>query len=195
MADISALGQLNPTEALDLDTYKSVGQGRPFPRAGRYTLRAPESFPTEAFGKTKAGNLSAQIDPTIVGPSHEGTVLRFTRVSAKDFRRGGEIVSQVGDYLKACGQSGKVSGDPQEVADAIERTANLTYEAEIDWRVYAKAQNRDGSDFVVEGMTNFPKDAQGNPVPYVESPTAKDEQGNPLRLRANLQITRFYPAV
>ena len=193
MADISNLS-IAPSEPLDFDAYKSVGEGKTFPTKGRYTLRAPDSFPAEAFAPNKAGTaLTVQIDPTIVGPVGEGRTLKFTRVSAKTFQRGGVTVSQLGDYLKACGQTGKLSGDPQEQANAAEATAGQVYEADLDWRLYAKGANKDGSDLVIEGMEKFPKDDNGGYVPYVESPTQLNENGEPKRLWANLTISRFIP--
>ncbi len=192
MADISALGNLNSAEPLNLDMYADVKTGGvSLPPAGRYTVRAPETFPATAFGRTNAGYLSAQIDPTIVGPSNEGYTIRFTKVSAKTFRRKGsdEPVSQIGDYLRAVGVAGSVDGEPQAQADAIEQTANRVYEVEVDWRAYNKA-----TQFVLEGMRNFPKDASGSHLPWCVDPGAKDAEGNPQRLRANLVVTKFIPA-
>lgn len=202
MADISALGNLAPSEALDLDGYQlSTGAPKPFPRKGRYTLRARESFPADAFGKSKADALTVQIDPTIVGPTNEGFQLRFTRVSAKVYERGGVKVSQLGDYLKACGVTGRLS-TPQEQANAAEATANLTFEAYLDWRLYAKGEGRDdegnptGTDLIISGMENFPKDEDGNPRPYVGSVIGRvDADGNPFVYRANLEIKRFVAKV
>ena len=188
-ADISALGQLEPSEPLDIDLYVESSQKRSFPVKGRYTLRAPEQF---VFGKTKAGNLSAQVDPTIVGPTNEGFPLKYQRVSAKVWKtKSGLPTSQVGQYLAATGRKGSVGADPQELADAIEQTANLTYEAYIDWRLYAQGQGQDGQDLVMEGMENFPSNGNGGYIPYIDSPTQKDENGRPVRLWANLIISRF----
>lgn len=187
MADISALG-LQASDPLDLDTYKDAGEGKPFPPKGRYTLRAPESF---TFGKTAAGSLSAQIDPTIVGPDgYAGQIVRFARVSATQFERGGTPASKLGDYLRAVGRRGKLSGDPAELADAVEQTAGSVYEAELDWRLFDKA-----TGYVLKGMEKFPTNGNGGHVPYIESPSGeKDETGNVKRLRANLVIRRFIPA-
>lgn len=199
MADIGALGQLQPAESLDLDTYADIGGERKprfqFPRAGRYTLRAPDSFPAEAFGRTKSGALSVQIDPTIVGPTAEGTAVRFQRISATTYQRKGKPVSKIGDYLRACGKTGRLSGDAQEIADAVETTANTIYEAQLDWRLYAKGHSKTADALEIRGMENFPKDANGDPVPYVLSETqVNPETGEPMRLRANLEIAWFYPA-
>ena len=188
MADISSLGQLAPAEPLDIDLYVESSQKRSFPVKGRYTLRAPEQF---TFGKTGAGNLSAQIDPTIVGPTNEGFALKFQRVSAKVYKtKSGLPTSQIGQYLAATGRKGSVGADPQELADAVEQTANLTYDALIDWRLYAKGHGQDGQPLVIEGMENFPQKADGTYTPYIDSPTQKDENGKPVRLWANLVITR-----
>jgi len=187
MADISGLGVLNAAEPLDMELYKNAGEARPFPRKGLYTLQANENI---VFGKSKSGQLSAQIDPTIVGGANEGKKLFYTRIYATPFKRGGVTVSQVGDYLRACGIRQNVSGDPQELADAIEQTQNRVFEAELDWDVYDK-----GNGKTIEGMENFPKGADGEPQPWILSEIQKDEQGNPLRLFARLKVTRFVSAV
>lgn len=190
MADISALGALLESEPLDMSIYRDANERPSLPGKGRYHFRAPESFPTEAFGRTKAGSLSAQVDPTIMGPTNEGFVVKYTKVSAKTFKRGGVTVSQFGDYLRACGIKTNVGGSPQELADAIERTANLTFEADGDWRLYEK-----GTGYVLEGMENFPSDGNGGYIPFIDSPSQKDPNtGDPMKLRANFVITRFVAA-
>ena len=189
MADISALGNLNSSEPLDFDTYVDAKEGFTLPPKGRYTVIAPETFPDEAFGATQAGFLSAQIDPTIVGPTGEGITLRFTKVSAKPFKRGTATVSQLGDYLRACGLTGRLSGDPAELASAVSATAGRVYEVDVDWRAYNK-----NNGYKVEGMTNFPSDGNGGHQSWCEDPTDKDPStGKPTRLRANLQVKRFVP--
>ena len=188
-ADISSLGNLNSAEPLDLDLYKDASAGFDLPKAGIYTLRAPDSFPSTSFGATRNNDLSAQIDPTIVGPTNEGFNIRFTKVSAKAFKRSGVTVSQIGDYLRACGRTGAVPAEPQALADAIAETAGRVYQAELDWRAYNK-----NTGFQVEGMKNFPKTATGEPQSWIEDPTDKDENGAPVRLRANLSVRRYLPA-
>jgi hypothetical protein len=194
MADISALGNLAPAEAVDMDGYKLSGGPKPFPPKGRYTLRARESFPAEAFGRSSTGALTVQIDPTIASGPHEGFTLRFTRVSNKVYQRGNDRVSQLGDYLKACGITGRLTGEAQDAADKAEQTANLTFDAYVDWRLFAKGEGEGGADLILDGMDAFPKDEKGNPVPYVQSKHKLDEDGNPQILRANLQIKRFVAA-
>lgn len=193
MADISALGNLAAAEPLDLDGYQLSGGPKPFPKKGRYTLRARESFPAESFGRAASGALTVQIDPTIASGPSEGFQLRFTRVSSKVFQRGNDRVSQLGDYLKACGVSGRIKDD-QDAANLAEQTAGKTFEAYLDWRLYAAGEGEGGAPLVIDGMDNFPKDEHGNPVSYVESKNQLDEDGNPKRLRANLQIKRFVAA-
>lgn len=188
MADISSLGTLNSTTALDLDTYKPAAAGFQLPRAGRYTARAPESFSDADFSKTKKDFLLATVNPTIVGPTNEGFQIRYCRISAKTYDRKGETVSQLGDYLKACGMTGEVPSMPQAQADAVERTAGATYEVDIDWEA-----RHWQSGFEVKGMSNFPSDGNGGKQQWVTHPTEKDAEGNPLRLRANLVVKRFIP--
>ena len=190
MADISSLSGLTSAEPLDLDIYADAKESFQLPKKGRYVVRAPESFDGTAFGASKAGFLKATVDPTIVGPTNEGFQLRYTSVSAKPFQRGKVTVSQLGDYLRACALRGTVPGDPQGMADAVERTAGLTYQVDLDWRAYNK-----NTGFAVNGMDNFPKDANGEPLPYVidEGDIDPDTQ-EPRRLRANVQVTRYVPA-
>lgn len=153
-------------------------------------VRAPEAFPSTAFGATKAGFLSAQIDPVIVGPKHEGFSLRYTKVSAKPFKRGGTTVSQLGDYLRACGVSRVISGDPQEQANAVEATAGTTYQVDLDWRAYNK-----NTGFNLEGMERFPTDGNGGHLSWIDDPSEKDpDTGKPVRLRANIVVSRFVAA-
>lgn len=197
MADISALGNLEPTQTLNLNDYAApkVGTGFRLPKAGRYTLRAPESFTAASFGKSRSNNLTVQIDPTIVGGDHDGFNIRFTRVSAKTYERDGKQVSQLGDYLLACGLGGEVPGDPQAAADAAEQTANATFEAVVDWKARDSATGAQ-----VKGMKNFPSDGNGGYQSWttlVDPSTGeviKDENGDPKRFRANLEIVKFIPA-
>jgi hypothetical protein len=190
MADISALGNLKPVDTIQVgegyaDAKESTFQ---LPKKGEYVLTAPESFPPAAFGATKEGNLSVQIDPTIAGPTNDGFTVRFTKVSAKPFQRGGVTVSQAGDYLRACGFSGQLAS-AQDVADAIEATAGSTYRAILDWRAYNSK-----TGFSLEGMERFPKNADGTYQSWVNDPTGLDENGNPQRVRANVIIKRFIAA-
>ncbi len=199
MVDISALGNLNTGEQLDLSKYPDVkessGQGFRLPKRGVYVLRAPDSFTTAAFGATRNGDLSVQVDPTIVGPTNEGLTVKFVRISAKTFqrRRGQETMtaSQIGDYLRSCAYTGKVPGEPQKLADLIEKTAGTTYQAELDWKAYEKS-----TGFSIEGMENFPKDATtGEYQPWIEVPGTDDGNGKPVRARANLYVRNFIAAV
>jgi len=187
MADIGHLGGLAPVKPLDLENYAD-NKGFQTPEAGVYELQVRDSFPSEAYGKSKADALQVTLDPTIVGPTNAGFKLRFAKVSAKQFERAGKTVSQLGDFLRAVGVSGTYN-DPQEQANAAEQTANRTFKAYLDWEV-----NKDG--FEVKGMRNFPKNENGNGGyrPWVEHPTLKGTDGEPLRLRANIVITRFIPA-
>ena len=188
MVDISALVNLKSTEPLDLDMYSDAQSTPPLPKAGEYTLRAPESFPSTAFSTTRSGFLSAQIDPVIIGPTGEGYTVRYARISAKPFKRGKITVSQFGDYFRAVGRRGWVSNNPQELADAVEQTANLTYKAELDWRAYDKT-----TGLSIEGMRNFPSNGNGEYLQSFPHPTRAVDPltGDPIVMRANLFIKRF----
>lgn len=190
MADLSGLGNLVTVDPLSLgDSYpearRSTFQLAP---KGTYTVQAPDSFPTEAFGASQAGYLTAQIDPTIVDGPHAGFQLKYQRVSAKPFQRKGETASIAGDYLIACGFRGNLNS-PQDIADAIEATAGTTYEVKLDWR----AENYQ-TKFKVEGMENFPRNADGTYQSWVEDPTSTNPDGTPKRLMARLFIREFIPA-
>ena len=196
MADISALGQLNAIEPLDLSdgVYKDAQEAPPIPKAGTYTVVAPNTFPQEWFGKTKKDDLYIQIDPKIVGPTNEGYTIRFTKVSAKVFKRGGVNVSQLGDYLRAVGRKTQVTADPQVQADAVEATANQVYQVEGDWSAYYKSPTT-GTIFKLEGMNNFPSDGNGGHTPWIPHPTEKDPiSGEPVMVRANFTVTRYIAA-
>lgn len=186
MADISQLGNLNSAEPIDLDMYPEAKESPSLPRAGRYTARAPESF---AFAATKTNFLSAEVNPTIVGPTNEGYTIKYTRVSAKPFERDGKPLSQLGLYLKACGLSGTVAVTPQEQANAVEQTANRVYQIDVDWKAYNK-----NTGLTVEGMKNFPANGSADThQPWVEDKNDPDENGKPRRVWANLQVKRFLP--
>lgn len=187
MADISHLGGLQPVEALDLTNYaENRRQTFQLPGKGRYTLQAPESFPAEAFGRSKKGALSVQIDPTIVGPTNAGFTVKRQKIYASTWQRDGKTVSQIGDYLIANGIR-TVLNDEQELANAVESTAGKIYEADLDWRA-----SRGG--FEVKGMENFPKLSNGTYQSWVTHPTEKDENGNAVRVLAYLEVVRFHPA-
>lgn len=191
MADISQLNGLLPVDSLDLDNYKTQSTGTfVMPKAGRYTVQSPESFPASAFSSTKAGFLSIDISPRITGPSNENFQMRYVKISAKPFERQGTKVSQVGDYLRAVGYTGKIPGDPQELANLVEQTAGAQYEVILDWEARHSA-----TGFTVKGMTSFPKLEDGSNQQWTPHPTEKDAEGNPLRVRANLVVRAFVPKV
>jgi hypothetical protein len=199
MADLSHLGGLQPVETLTSNEYP-VNKEKEFRLApkGVYTLQAPDQFPAAAFSRTKAGALQIQIDPTIVGPTNEGTVIKFQKISAKSFERNGKKASQVGDYLVSTGWSGSLS-DEQSIADAVESTAGRTYAAKLDWRGYNKR-----TQFAIQGMEKFPRNADGTYQPYIIDPAEVDvdasksagklvgkkdpDTGKELRVYANLEI-------
>lgn len=186
MADISALTGLAAVEPLDWDKYADAKESQVPPRKGRYQLRAPESF---TFASTAAGYLSAQVDPTVVGPSDSGYVVKFQRVSAKPFLRSGVKVSQLGDYLRAVGITLRPTS-PSEQATAVEQTAGRIYQGDIDWDAYCKA-----CKFSLKGYENFPADGKGGHQPFVKCPNCKvvadDGSESAVTLRANARVDRF----
>lgn len=188
MADISGLGGLQPVEPLDLDLYPDVkGSSFQLPVKGRYTFRVRPDWSEDAFGTTKGGQLSISPSPTIVGPHNEGFNLKFAKVSAKVFQRGQQKASQAGDFLRSCGLRVKLD-DNQAIADAAERTAGMLFEADLDWNGYDN-----GSQYSVEGMEKAASDGNGGYLPYFLHPTEKDENGDPLKIRARAFIARYIP--
>jgi hypothetical protein len=195
LADLSHLGGLQAITPLDLENYAEVKESTfRLPPAGKYLLRAPESFPSAAFGRTAKGALSVQIDPTIAAGEFEGFTVKFVKVSGKTFDRSGQQVSQLGDYLISCGVRAKLTNE-QEMADAVEATAGALYEAKLDWRAYNK-----NTGFSLEGMQRFPKLEDGSYQSWVSDPNdyevdetgqiKTDKSGNKInkRVRANLMI-------
>lgn len=188
MADISSLGNIVPAEPVDLTGL--VPTGAAFPKAGRYVLSVPEDLGFEGtFGTTKAGHLSAEINPVIVGPASEGFKVRFVKLSAKTYERKGKSTSQIAEFLASCGIRGTLTGDPQEAVDAVLSTAGRRFEAFLDWRAYNKS-----TQTATEGMENFPQDGAGNYLPYILDEDNLDENGKPTRIRANIQVRYFVPA-
>jgi hypothetical protein len=177
MVDLSHLGGLKPVEQLDLGNY-AENKERTFRLApkGVYTLQAPDQFPAEAFSRTKGDSLQAQIDPTIVGPTNEGTVVKYVKVSAKTFPRGKGLASQVGDYLVACGFRGVLQNE-KDIAEAIASTAGSVYQAKLDWSAYNKR-----TGWRLDGMEKFPKLPDGTYQPWAVDPSevGKTVDGQPI---------------
>lgn len=150
----------------------------------------PEDLTFEGtFSTTKAGHLSAEINPVIVGPESEGFKVRFVKLSAKTYERKGKSTSQIGEFLAACGVRGELSGDPNETVDAVLGVAGRRFEAQLDWRVWNK-----GTQTETSGMENFPQDGAGNYLPYILDNDNLDENGKPTRIRANIQVRYFVVA-
>lgn len=193
MADISGLQNLQAGEPLDWDQYPDAQEAPNPPGKGRYIVQAPSSF---TFGSTKAGFLSAQIDPVIVGPSEagKGYVCRFTKISAKPFNRGKLKVSQLGDYLRATlGAAAPRPSSPQEQAEAVEQTANRTYQIDGDVEAYCKGCQRTIAKG--EAAVRARAGQADGPVPaWVPCDQCKDEHGDPQNARVNFKVDRFIAA-
>ena len=187
---------ITPTESVDIQsTYPAKAAGRRFPNKGWYTLRTTDAFTPESFVPNKAGTaLTFQIDPVVVGPTNEGYQLKFSsgRISAKTFQRTDRktsktsTVSQLSDFLRAAGYTGVVPGDAQSQADIVEQHASKTFDALLDWRAYDPSTQKE-----ITGMENFPSDGNGGYIPYLLSENQTDDQGNPKKIWANLEIVRF----
>lgn len=193
---MASIGNFNvaPTEPVDNATAYPAKAGRRFPNRGWYTLRTTDTFTQESFVPNKAGTaLTFQIDPTIVGPTNDGYQLKFSsgRISAKTYQRTDKsgvtrTVSQLSDFLKACGYNGVVPSDAQSQADLVEQQAGKSFEALLDWRAWDPSAGRE-----ISGQENFPSDGNGGNLPYVLSETVTDDEGNPKKVWANLEIVRF----
>jgi hypothetical protein len=187
-ADISNLSNLQAGEPLDHDIYVDSKEIPPPPAKGEYVVRAAEQI---TFGATQAGFLQAQIDPTIVGPTSAGYQLRFTKVSAKPFKRGKATVSQLGDFLRAVyGANGPRPTTPQEQADAASSCAGATFRIFGDWEAYDKE-----TKWTLKGMENFPLLPNGERDPWVEVPNSAVDGGEPRKVRANFKVDRYIAAV
>ena len=191
MADISSLSNLQAGDPLDWEGYVDAKEASPLPKKGQYIVRSSEK---PVFGATQQGFLSAQVDPIIMGPTNEGYVVRFTRVSAKPFKRGAVTVSQAGDYLRAAGSNARPRS-AQEQADAIEAAAGATLKIDGDWEAFDKE-----TGFRVKGMDKFPLNGNGGHAEWIDVPgtEVKDDNGTivtPTRqVRANFRVVRFVSA-
>lgn len=190
MVNLQHLGEIKSTEPLDLENYADNRKAAfQLPKHGEYTVQVKEQFDETSFSRTqKTGALSASIDPKIIGPTNEGFTMRYVKVSNTPFKRDGKTVSQAGDFLRACGYQGVIS-DEQELADAIADQAGRLLQVELDWRAY-----NGKTGLSVEGMSNFPKLANGDYQSWLEDPNDVDEKGNAKRVPARLYIRRFIPA-
>lgn len=187
---IANLGNLQPVD-LDLDNYAEAAPKSSFrlPPAGRYTLRAPDSFTSEAFSATGSGALSARVDSTIISGEHAGFLIRYQRVSAAPFKNDPNT-SWMLRFLKACGVSGRITST-QDLADAVASTAGRAYEAELEW----VAQDR-SSGFAVKGMRSFPQLSDGTYQSWVAHPTLTQRnertgQDEAKRVWANIEVKRY----
>ena len=192
--DISALGNLAPVQPLDLSVIPEQPARKEFsfPKAGVYEVRAPESFPSEAFTPTQNGSWGARVDPVVVGPTNEGFEVRYQRIYPTVYTdpRTGLETSSVAQYLQAFGITEKLDGTAQQAIDLIASTAGKTAKAYLQWEIRHAA-----SGFKLRGMKQFPKGINGEPQPWAEHPdeTLKGEDGQRLRLRANVFISRWIP--
>ena len=193
VVDISALGNLAPTQPIDLSVIpEQPKKSFSFPRAGVYTVIAPEIIPAEAFSKSQSNSLKARVDPKVVGPTNSDYEVRFTNISAKEYvdSRTNLTTSQVAQYLQAFGIKDTLPEDPAEVANLIASTAGKEAKVYLNWEVEHRP-----SGFKLRGMKNFPSDNQGGFLNYIEhpDPEIKDAQGNRLRLRANVVVSKWLP--
>ena len=191
--DISALGNLAPVAPLDLSVVPPQQEKKSFsfPQAGVYEVRAPESFPSEAFTPTQAGSWGARVDPTVVGPTNEGFEVKYQRIYPTVYTdpRTGLETSSVAKYLQAFGITEKLDGTAQQAIDLIASTAGQTAKAYLNWEIDHRA-----TGFKLRGAKNFPM-VGGVRQSWVEHPdeSVKGEDGQRLRLRANAVISSWIP--
>lgn len=180
MIDISDLGLVEPDQ-VEWDKYEEGG--KPLPPKGEYTLKAPAAFNKEDFTKGAAGQLIVKVDSEIVEGPYAGFKLRYQTVSAKKYSN--RNASQAGDYLRACG----IVAQPKtnaEYAAAIQSTAGRVYRAQLDWSAYDSP-----TKYEVKGWENFPDNETGGKKGFVLHPERKDEAGQPIRLPARVQVSRY----
>lgn len=191
--DISSLNNLNPSEPVDLSAV--APKGPRFPRKGVYTLQLPETITLEDnFSETQSGNLAVEIDPVIVGPSSEGFQVRYVKASAKtypttDFKTKQKYTTSQMAELAASAGIHSFPGDPREQVEIICSLAGAQVRAQLDWR----AKNKRTGE-VIEGEENFPKNALGEPQPWIEDAEDQDPDGKNIRYRARIYVKRFYPS-
>jgi len=186
---ISEIGNLQASEPVDLDIYKTINRARPtgLPPRGEYEVRVPDSFSKENFGATQAGLLKVTFNVAIAAGDRTGFPIRVRNMSAKVWTdKQGHQQSGIGEYLASMGYQGTLPTDPQRLVDLICATAGRTVTAYCDWVAEHYA-----SQYKVTGMRNFPTGADGQPQSFVPHPTEKDAEGNALRLRANLEIRKW----
>ena len=207
--DISALGQVSPSQPLDLSDYptsalpQSSTDSKPkftVAPAGEYVMRAPEQF---VFSKAQSsGNLMARIDSTVVGPTNEGAQVKFARVSTTVFDREVDGVTKKASLAADFVRSVQVAngetpvefpgvgedGNAQAQAEAIASCAGKTYRARLNWEAEDRKYD---TGMKVRGMTKFPKLEDGTYQPYIELAGKLDGKGRPARIWANLYIQNF----
>lgn len=201
--DISTLGQLTPSQPLDLTKYaaptaKTEKPKFVMPPAGVYELQLPV-FTTEHFSKSQAGALKVRFDATIASGPFAGSTVRFITLSAKTYERDGVEQSMLGNLVAAAGGDtfpgvGE-DGDPTPQVRAVEAIGGRTVKAYLNW----EANDRKfGSGIEVKGMNKFPQATtkEGTPIagqyqPYFELADQLNERGYPQRVWANLYVSNF----
>lgn len=201
--DISALGQLTPSQPLDFTKYptqatKSNSDKPKFvmPPAGEYTLQIPATLTTDNFKTSKSGSLMFKFDATITTGPHAGSLVRFISLSAKNYERDGVEQSMLGNLVAAAGGAEfpgvGADGDPGPQVRAVEAVAGRVFTAYLNW----EAEDRKfGTGLKVKGMKNFPTItlADGSTVhqSFIPVDGQTDAQGRDARVWANLYISNF----
>lgn len=187
-SDIANMNQNPPTLDLGDEYPETRKRSEGLPVAGVYTFRVREDFPDEVFSETQKGDLRVTIAPTIADGPRQGYILKFLDLNNTAFARDGRQVSFLGDFLKACGCRSKLVGT-DAIKTAVRSTAGQMFRGYLDWEA-----GRKGQEIHVKGMKNFPQNADGTYQSYVNHPSQRDAQGNPVKVWARLRITTFMEA-
>lgn len=199
--EISALGQLKPTAALDFSKYPAPKAKSDKPRfvlspAAEYDLRIVTPVTTETLSVSKTGNLNFKFDAVIVGGPEDGKQVRYQNASAAIYTQDGIEQSRLGNLVRALGGTefpgvGE-DGDATPQVTALQSVIGNTFRAYVTW----KAEDRKfGTGTKVTGMKNFPLAEGGGHLSYIDIPGQVDDQGRTARVWANLEISNYIPVV
>jgi hypothetical protein len=199
MANISELSLENNGEELDLSNYGVPAEAPKarFPRPGTYQLRTKDVITDEDVQVNSTGDgLKISIDPTIVGPEGEGRKL-YQQVYTKTYTdRRGQTRSSFADFLVSVGTRGRIPADAKGKAELAQQQAGKLFEGKLDWRLFVKGGNEDGSDLEFKSMADFPKDANNEPIPFIEDRNGAidDKTGRVKKHWARLEVRFFNPS-
>lgn len=197
--DISALGNLTPSQPLDFSKYpapKAKTSGFTLAPAAEYNLRLITPVTNETLTKSQEGHLKFRFDAEIADGPYAGQKVRFQTASASVWTRDGVEQSFLGNLVMAAGGDSfpgiGEDGDPTPQVRAVEAIQGKVFRAYVTW--LAK-DRKYGSGTEIKGMKNFPIGEGGQPQSWFPVAGAVDDKGRPARVYANLEISNYVPAV